>query len=435
MHTGNDKLFLRLSIAAGFFLAFTVGILIAHFDLPPYSFFRNAMDGAQALYDKEIRLPAEEEDGEAQPVSPDRPSHVTLWQRGEAFEGYTLIGLPDQRRARLIDMEGHPVHEWHIPYRQAFPKHFRSNPCEDRKIYWSRLHMYPNGDLLAVYDCDGDTPSGYGLVKLDKASQILWTAPFPVHHDLDIAPDGRIVALTANIRTKRIEGLKTPPPIHEDKVSVFSAEGRPLDSVSLLEAFRDSPYRAFVDLTRKKQDGDYLHANSVHVLTSELARAFPQFKPGQVLVSVRNINVIGVLDLEGRRMVWATRGLWYLQHHARFLPNGHIQLYDNQGLKSGDRTYSRIIEYDLEEKSIVWSFDGNESNRFYSEIRGMQQTLPNGNLLITESVGGRLLEITPDKRIVWEYYYPYTRRPGLSNPLVTALRYGKETLTFLPSTP
>ena len=35
------------------------------------------------------------------------------------------------------------------------------------------------------------------------------------------------------------------------------------------------------------------------------------------------------------------------------------------------------------------------------------QRLPNGNTLITESDGGRALEVTPDRRIVWEFFNPH----------------------------
>jgi hypothetical protein len=44
-------------------------------------------------------------------------------------------------------------------------------------------------------------------------------------------------------------------------------------------------------------------------------------------------------------------------------------------------------------------------------VRGAQQRLPNGNTLITESEAGRLLEVTADGEVVWEYINPVTGRP------------------------
>jgi hypothetical protein len=40
------------------------------------------------------------------------------------------------------------------------------------------------------------------------------------------------------------------------------------------------------------------------------------------------------------------------------------------------------------------------------DARASQERLPNGNTLITEAAGGRLLEVTPDGRIVWEFINP-----------------------------
>jgi hypothetical protein len=43
----------------------------------------------------------------------------------------------------------------------------------------------------------------------------------------------------------------------------------------------------------------------------------------------------------------------------------------------------------------------------YTEVRGGHQKLSNGNLLITETLAGRIIEVTPDGDIVWEYINRY----------------------------
>jgi len=35
------------------------------------------------------------------------------------------------------------------------------------------------------------------------------------------------------------------------------------------------------------------------------------------------------------------------------------------------------------------------------------QRLENGNTLITQGINGRIFEVTPDKKIVWEYWNPF----------------------------
>ncbi len=60
----------------------------------------------------------------------------------------------------------------------------------------------------------------------------------------------------------------------------------------------------------------------------------------------------------------------------------------------------------------------------------MQQRLPNGNTLITESSGGRIFEVTRDGEIVWEFFNP--RRAEGRGDLVGAVsggtRYGPDYL-------
>src|SRR5699024_3137817 len=86
----------------------------------------------------------------------------------------------------------------------------------------------------------------------------------------------------------------------------------------------------------------------------------------------------------------------------RILPSGDLTLFDNRGhFGVGGKT--RIIEIDPGTGELIWSYAGNQEHPLQSLIRGSQERLPNGNTLITESDGGRLLEVTPDATIVWEY--------------------------------
>ena len=48
-----------------------------------------------------------------------------------------------------------------------------------------------------------------------------------------------------------------------------------------------------------------------------------------------------------------------------------------------------------------------DSYRFYSPFISGAQRLVNGNTLITEGSGGRVIEVTPQHEIVWEFISPY----------------------------
>jgi hypothetical protein len=49
-----------------------------------------------------------------------------------------------------------------------------------------------------------------------------------------------------------------------------------------------------------------------------------------------------------------------------------------------------------------------EDSKFFSHYASGAQRLPNGNTLIAETSYGRILEVTRDNEIVWEYVSPYS---------------------------
>jgi hypothetical protein len=158
---------------------------------------------------------------------------------------------------------------------------------------------------------------------------------------------------------------------------------------------------------------------------------FPLFQAGQVLLSLRNIDTIAVLDRSTRRVVWAAQGIWQLQHDAEFLDNGHLLLYDNCG--AGKRGV-RIVEYDPLRQAIPWLYASEKGRRFQALFRGANQRLPNGNTLIVDPEYRRLLEVTPDKELVWESVLSSYHSQSATSPphaITDARRYSADQLPFL----
>jgi len=135
---------------------------------------------------------------------------------------------------------------------------------------------------------------------------------------------------------------------------------------------------------------------------SILAERLPAFRTGNVLLSPREIDAVVVLDLEAERVVWALTGSWRSQHQPSLLGDGHLLVFDNDG----DAGRSRVIEFDPVTRSVTWVLSGKQHG-FDSPTCGSSQRLPNGNTLVTESDGGRALEVTPQGRLVWEYETPH----------------------------
>jgi hypothetical protein len=141
-----------------------------------------------------------------------------------------------------------------------------------------------------------------------------------------------------------------------------------------------------------------------------MAAAFPQFAPGDLLISIRQLNTLMVFDPVTERAKWHQTGPWIAQHDPDFQQNGRITVFSNNNdgtLAGSSLGGSTVIEVDPVTGNAKTLYGGSPGQRMYSNIRGKHQKLANGNLLITESESGRLLEVDGKGEIVWEYVNRY----------------------------
>lgn len=120
----------------------------------------------------------------------------------------------------------------------------------------------------------------------------------------------------------------------------------------------------------------------------------------------------------------------FQQHDAQWIDEGlpgagNMLIYNNRNNvvredEQADDEYSSILELKLplrEDGSYDWSADAEivwqYDKGFYSRIISGVQRLPNGNTLITEGTGGRLIEVTVEGDVVWEFITPIPERNWL----------------------
>jgi hypothetical protein len=443
------KVLACLSILGVAALSYLLGAAVMFFQLPTSDFLYQAFTGSKAWRErgKWVVTPFVPPEGDVR-------EGVTVDLPTQTYDGFTLVTTTRGPRATLLDMRGKVVHQWELPFSRAWPRppHV-SAPLRDEQIHWFRCHLFTNGDLLAIYQAESDTPCGYGLVKVNNASRVLWKYEGRVHHDLDVDEKGTIYTLTHQVKRKAPAGMDyLPTPYVADSLVVLSPDGQEVASVPIAEAIRDSAYSlllstalaeqavpkdrasfvsSFDALLRPTTNGDLFHANSVKVLAPARGRQFPLFRAGQVLISLRSIHMIAVLDVRKRSVAWAALGPWRIQHDAEFLDNGHLLLFDNHGWSKG----CRIIEYDPVTQAIPWVYSGADSSAFHAGFRGMKQRLPNGNTLIVDPDNGRLFEVTRNKELVWENFCPLPRtgldQQAEAHAITGARRYSADELTFL----
>ncbi len=206
--------------------------------------------------------------------------------------------------------------------------------------------------------------------------------------------------------------------------------------------------------------GDWMHMNSVSTLGPNRLHdaGDKRFHPDNIIWDGRQTNIIAIISRKTGKIVWqlgpyftATKTLRQMgqvigQHHAHLVPRGlpgegNILVFDNggaagygapnpaapAGFDNARRDFSRVIEFDPLTLDIKWQYPppgrGPGGNRLYSSFVSSAQRLPNGNTLITEGNGGRIIEVTPEHEIVWEYLSPYRHRMLKMTLIYRAYRY------------
>lgn len=209
---------------------------------------------------------------------------------------------------------------------------------------------------------------------------------------------------------------------------------------------------------------DWMHINSMSALGPNRwhDQGDQRFHPDNLIWCSRQTNILAVIDKQTGRPTWTigpdyhrTRALrrmgWIIgPHHAHMIPMGlpgagNILVFDNggwagygaanpgapNGFNNALRDCSRVLEIDPVTLAVVWKYTPVEAGfinladnyKFYSGYISSAQRLPNGNTLITEGADGRLLEVTPDHQLVWEYISPFFALGAATNYLYRAYRY------------
>jgi outer membrane protein assembly factor BamB len=327
---------------------------------------------------------------------PDRKSGLVSSVPEKMFPGYTVFASRGACQASLVGPDGEVVHRWHGP----------------RGGYWSDTLFLADGTLLVIGSTSNefaDDPVARFMRALDWNSNVLWQSDFPAHHDVEPTPDGNLLTMTFVDRevTHPRGGNKW---IIDDTGVIANPQGKVIEEYSLWDLFTASP--KIVDVkqipSRGKRGGhqvfDIFHMNSAQwIVAGGKAGTHPIYADGNILVTIRHQNIIAVFDPRLRQFIWSWgRGELQGPHHARMLPNGNIVVFDN-GLR---RRTSRVLQMDPRTGTIVWKYNGDKDNPFFSMGGSSAEPLPNGNTLVAVNAEGRLFEVTPQGEVVWHYINP-----------------------------
>jgi hypothetical protein len=335
-------------------------------------------------------------------------SGVTVFDENATSSGITLVtsywrdGSVIYPGIRLLNMDGTVINEWRIDPLQIWTEtpydDYAGGASHKGDNYVHGTWLLENGDVVFNIEY-------LGLVRMDACGKVIWKLPVRTHHSVFRNDDGNF--WVAGLRWQEEALDKYPhlrPPYVDEFLLLVSPEGEELRRISVLEAIYESDHVGLLASGRSRYD--VTHMNDVEELSEEFADDFPLFEAGDLLVSLRNLNLIFVIDGKTERIKWYLSHPLLRQHDADFVAGGRISVFDNHDEYSETATQlggSRILIIDPETNDFSIRYTGSAEQPFYSKAGGKQQALPNGNHLITEAFGSRVFEVTPDGETVWSW--------------------------------
>ena len=376
-----------------------------------------------------------------------------------AYEGYTLFSPMYTPSVYLMNNEGRIIQTWEIEGTGGvLEAHLRDNghlvivagfrnspPNKVTNVGSIREYTWDNA-FIQEYYFDG--------VQTHQ------------HHAIDILPNGNILAIAWNKRTAdkaAAMGLKPQfstilknRPLYADIIAEIDLSANEVvwqwDTWDHLAQDLDAdlpnygpivqhPHRIDINyqprMRREPRRNvlDWLHVNAVNYHP----------KLDQIIISVLNFNEFWIIDHSTSTAEAAGPAgdlLWrwgnpaayqqgdpvddrqlFRQHDAQWIADGlpgegNILIFNNQNIGAAGEKYSSVLElkpplrpdgsYDWGQGAeIVWSY---RADGFYSSHLSGAQRLPNGNTLITEGRHVRLIEVSADGEVVWEFVNPEVKR-------------------------
>ena len=378
-------------------MAFLYGFASNELGLPPKTQMRQAISALKAINAIDDELPT----GVNWIDPKSKPGPAIRGMDPAAGDELLLVtGGPNQDISRcpkygclasIIDRSGKVLHSWPLPLDALF------NGVEGFEGEVKLSNFYPigigllrDGSLVATFHVRNAYPYAVGIARIDPAGKVLWKHIDGAHHWFRIGPDERIYAPAQIRRVRQHVGanaveIQCPHAVYDSGVRIYRPDGTVERTVILTEMLIDNDYPGMIYSVR--DDCDPVHLNSVDLVTPQIARRIPGAAAGDLLVSLREPSAIVLFDPVTAKIKRMIAGRTAAQHSARFLPDGTVLAFDNQG---GSRSLggSRIAHLDLIDDSVETVFPTKASRTmlpFFSADGGTVVPSPDGKRAMISS--------------------------------------------------
>lgn len=396
--SSESKGMLLWFVASLVVIVFGYGVFVGKYKVFPYGFLSEAKSGLDwALGLKQWYY---FEDTHSKPPVP-----VDAEQVQSGLNLVTRIDGGDRLAIEIMDNDGLIIHKYDVDWFKNWPNpaHIPNNkrPKSAPGTHIHGVHVTNDGSLLFNFE-------DLGLVKMGKDSSIKWRLPIVTHHSISPAVAGNFwVCGKVPRNTKQDYSYISKD--YDEVLLLISPGGKVLRQHSVVDILEQNELQGLLYSRAKltatevsSLEGDILHLNDIEEFPVDMDEGF--FKHGDLMISLRNISTILVLDPETLDVKFKVIGVVDQQHDPDFVDGYTVSIFDNNTHSLVDGVgSSRIVKITAPSGELEVVFKGTETEPFYTSIMGKHQWLNNGNILITESRGGRAFEVAPSGKLVWEY--------------------------------
>ena len=337
-------------------MAFLYGTVSNEYDLPPNSQIRQAFYAVKALGLIENDLPT----GVMRIDRNAKPGMAVRKLDPAAGEEMLLVtGGPHREAGRcpefgclawIIDRSGKVLQSWPLPLEALFKgaRGFKGD-VRPTNFYPVGIGMLRDGSLVATFHSRNTYPFVGGVARISRDGKVLWKHVGGAHHWPHVGSDERIyVPIQILRKLERIAGnaveIQCPDLVHDEGVRIYRPDGTIERTVLIAEMLIRNGYPGLIYSVR---DGcDPIHINSIDTVTPEIASRIPGAAAHDLLVSLREPSAVVLFDPARAKIKRVVSGRTAAQHSAKFLPDGTVLAFDNQG---GSKSLggSRIMQLNL----------------------------------------------------------------------------------------
>jgi hypothetical protein len=282
-----------------------------------------------------------------------------------SVQGYTFQGNTNPKKpARLVSVGERGGTEWVYDSKQG------------TAAWFFDVDPLPNGNLLVVSPRSGETL----VYELNPATrERVWEQRFPFEdtHDVDMLNDQELVI-------SHMRAWDAANETSDDRIVVYNLTR---ETVTWEWYYRNH----FPADTDGGMNDDWTHSNDVDPVGED-----------RLLLSPRNFDQVLLVNRTTREI------------EMRLGEDGNHSILDEQHnpdyLVSEDGTPTILVADSGNDRVVEYAYEDGEWTRTWTvgadTLRWPRDAdrLPNGNTLITDTLNHRVLEVTPNGTVVWEYY-------------------------------